>query len=189
MHHESKAPGSHRSMRLLHRWLASCAVLFLTIIAATGVYMQVDTLRGAYNPAPRLVVPQALVASEISHWLDTALTAAQRAQPQQAIALVSLRMDGARPRADVIWATPDVPALSIDPRTGDRFEPHNLLAADQKFARLILQLHRGDLLGLPGRWVGLVCGITLLTLVLTGLIMYLKIYIQRTKLRRWSPFW
>jgi len=179
-------------MRLLHRWIAPCAVLFLTIIAATGIYMQSETLWSAYHPIPRGAA-QALPAGEISHWIDTTLAAAQRSQPQGAIATVSLSMDGNRPRADVIWTAPVSPALSLDPRTGNRFQSPIADAADQspqrRLSRLMLQLHRGDFLGLPGRWLGLACGIVLLTLGPTGHVLYFKMYCQRIKLRRWSPFW
>jgi uncharacterized iron-regulated membrane protein len=179
-------------MRLLHRWIAPFAVLFLTIIAATGIYLQVDTLRSAYHPVPR-ATPQALSGPDIAHWVETVLANAQRMQTRGGIAMISLSVDGGRPRADVIWTDSDMPALSLDPTTGSPFQSSVADAADQsmerRLGRLILQLHRGDLFGLPGRWLGLACGIALFTLGITGLILYVTTYRQRIRLRRWSPFW
>jgi uncharacterized iron-regulated membrane protein len=179
-------------MRSLHRWIAPLAALFLIIIAATGVYMQGETLWRAYHPARRAEA-QSLPAGEISNWFDLALTAARRARPESGIAMVSVSMDGSQPRADVVWTQSDVPELSIDPRTGSQFQSSSTGAADQslsrRLGRLILELHRGDLLGLPGRWLGFACGIALVLLGVTGLIVYLKIYLRRVNLRRWSPFW
>ena|ERR1700722_5782012 len=179
-------------MRLLHRWIAPLTALFLTIIAATGIYLQVETLWSAYHPIPR-AAPQALPAPDIAHWVETVLANAQRMQPHVGIAMISLSIDGVRPRADVIWTASDMPVLSLDPRTGNPFQSSVDDAANQsmerRLGRLILQLHRGDIFGLPGRWLGLACGIALLTLGLTGLTLYVTIYRQRIRLRRWSPFW
>jgi uncharacterized iron-regulated membrane protein len=91
-----------------------------------------------------------------------------------------------------MWTTLDTASLSIDPRTGRTPKPEtdsNEGSRPGKLARWMLRLHRGDLLGLPGRWLGLVCGIAMLLLGVSGLTMYLKIYIRRIKLREWRPFW
>jgi len=179
-------------MRLLHRWIAPLAVLVLTIIAASGTYLQVETLWSAYHPTPR-ATPQALSAPDVAHWVETVLASAQRIQPHGGIAMISLSIDGIRPRADVIWTASDMPALSLDPRTGNPFQSSVADRVDQsmesRLGRSILQLHRGDILGLPGRWLGLACGVALLTLGLTGLTLYVTMYRQRIRLRRWSPFW
>jgi uncharacterized iron-regulated membrane protein len=181
---------SLRRMRSLHRWIAPLAVLFLTIVAATGVYMQGETLWRRYYP-PRRVEARPLPSEEIPKWIAAAIDAVRRAHPQCAIAAVSISRDGDRPRADVECSQADIPPLSLDALTGRQFlsSKTDVENRSQYLGRLILQLHRGDLLGLPGRWLGLACGIGLLTLGLTGLIMYLNVYRQRFKLGRWSPFW
>jgi uncharacterized iron-regulated membrane protein len=153
--------------------------------------MQGEALWSAYHPEATPTT-QPLLAGAVPEWMNTVLAMAQRTEGEGTIAAIYLRMDNSEPRAQIFWTAPDRVPLLIDPRAGSVVHP----SADEsgrspfrKLTRLMLELHRGDLLGLPGRLLGLLCGIALLTLALTGLMMYLKIYRQRIKLRRWVPFW
>lgn len=179
-------------MRKLHRWIAPLAALFLTVVAATGVWLQGEALWHRYHPEPE-TVRRSLPANALPEWLSTTIGAARRVDPQGKIAMISFRMDGDRPRADLMWTAPEEPGLTLDPQTGERFQPASSQVSDQpvsrRLTRTMLRFHRGDLLGLPGRWLGLACGLALFTLGLTGLSVYLKIYRQRLKLRRFSLFW
>ena len=153
--------------------------------------MQAEALWTAYHREP-VSTPQPLVVSAVPEWMSAVLATAQRDEPQGTIAAIYLRMDNTEPRAQVFWTARDRVPLSIDPRTGKVLHPRADArdnSPSRKLSRLMLELHRGDFLGLPGRWLGLFCGLALLTLALTGCIMYVKLYCQRIRLRRYPPFW
>src|ERR1700683_826918 len=93
-------------VRLVHRWIGPIAALFLTLIAATGMYMQVEALWSAYHRASQAAL-SVLPDEKITPWIEIAIVAAHRAQPQAAISALELSMGRDQPRVDVIWGSPN----------------------------------------------------------------------------------
>jgi uncharacterized iron-regulated membrane protein len=172
-------------MRKFHRWVGLLAALFLAVIAGTGVFLQVQRLWAAYHPA----ASQALLlpAAEMSTLFENTVVAARRAAPGVELSAVTVRMDGDRPRGEVLLAGPNPRELSIDARRGDALveaEP-----AGTNLGDLMLRLHRGDILGLSGYWISLCCGVALFALGITGLMLYTRMGLQRVKSGRRSLLW
>jgi uncharacterized iron-regulated membrane protein len=69
---------------------------------------------------------------------------------------------------------------------GDPFAPRPPVAERREF---IKSLHKGDALGLPGQTLGLLTGMLLLTMVLSGATLYLRLWWARRKAGRAAFFW
>jgi uncharacterized iron-regulated membrane protein len=46
-------------------------------------------------------------------------------------------------------------------------------------SRLILDIHKGDILGRAGNWIGLLCGVALAFFAFSGLWVYLQMWRRR----------
>jgi uncharacterized iron-regulated membrane protein len=53
----------------------------------------------------------------------------------------------------------------------------------------VKRMHRGDFLGLTGRWMDLLTGFAILFLTVSGIAMYLQLYRARGKIGRRGLFW
>jgi uncharacterized iron-regulated membrane protein len=124
-------------MRRLHRWVGLVSVLFLGIIAVTGIILHLEESgersagpdRQAQagppgNPAPaKAQQPDiGLPTDELVRWMNTTLKAARKASPDVAITSVQLRMSEGQPQGLVILATPEAKQLVFNARTGEMME-------------------------------------------------------------------
>jgi uncharacterized iron-regulated membrane protein len=179
-------------MRKTHRWIGFLAAACLAPIAASGVYLQANALWDAVFPAqpdPGTILPRAQLPTLVAR----AITAADRAAPGRKLTSLRLTAQGGQLRADVTLAPPHARLLSFDATTGEPYRgndtgtPGNSLR--ERVWAVAFRLHRGDILGAPGHWIGLLCGLALLTLAVSGLIIYTQLFRQRLKLRRRALFW
>jgi uncharacterized iron-regulated membrane protein len=51
------------------------------------------------------------------------------------------------------------------------------------------QIHRGDIIGLSGRWIDLLSGLALLYLVLSGAVLYYQLWSNRRRKGKGALFW
>jgi uncharacterized iron-regulated membrane protein len=181
-------------MRTIHRWVSVPVGLFLGLIGITGVYLQSDILLDHYFPAQGSDA-QALSLDEVPRLLDNALAQTRRAAPGARIDSIELSARGGVAHADVIFAGPGSHLQTFDARSSDpAAQP---LAASSRGSQplrlrlrtLVINLHQGGIIGVVGGLVGLLCGAALVTLAITGLVVYIRLYRQRWKLRRRSMFW
>jgi uncharacterized iron-regulated membrane protein len=178
-------------IRRAHRWVGFLASAFLALIAGTGVYMQTDTLVRAYFP-PVSSPPEVLPQAEVPALIRNALYGIGRIAPGRPVASLNLQMLEQHPRATITLAVPHSRSFLFDARTG---EPLAVVGAGdgqslrQRLWIVMVKLHRGDLIGPAGNWLGLVSGLALLALATTGLLTYAQLYRQRRKLRRHSLLW
>lgn len=181
-------------MRNLHRWVSVTAGLFLGLIAITGVYLQSDILLEHYFPAQDSDV-QTLSMDEVPRLVENSLARMRSAAAGRRIASIELSARGGVPHADVTFIGPGGHMQTFDARNGDLpaqtvsdslREPQPLRL---RLRSIAIHLHQGGIIGVSGGWLGWTCGLALFTLVMTGLVVYLRLYRQRLKLRRHSLFW
>src|SRR5258708_5745755 len=175
-----KIPGSRRPMRKLHRWIAVGAVVFLSVVAATGVLLQFEKLSGAdaddpdnapYSAAYTTATPLSVYASI----LQRALAVARQRAPGVPIVSVTMMM-GEQPKVFVRLPGDPGRQIAIDGRRGtvladDLFQPESLLQ----------RIHDGSILGDPGVAMGLVWGLALVVLSITGFWIYADMYRRRAR--------
>jgi uncharacterized iron-regulated membrane protein len=181
-------------MRTIHRWVSIPAALFLGLIAITGVYLQSDILLEHYFPAQDSDT-QTLSMDDAPRLLANSLARMRDAATGTRIASMELSARGGVPHVDVLFAGPGGHMQTFDARSSDLStqksgDPtHASQPLRLRLRSLAINLHQGGIIGVSGGWLGWTCGLALLTLVTTGLVVYFRIYRQRLKLRRPGLFW
>lgn len=175
-------------MRKYHRWISVIAALFLVVVGTTGVVLQVQRLVGGeeeqerereaatgIEAAPR-VAPSLL--------LSRTLAAAQRRAPGRALASIELLPGGDEPKGVVILAGDHARKITVNGRDGGVVQDEPYEAES-----LILRIHSGAIFGEPGVFLGILWGLALVGLSLTGVWVYLDLYRRRRKSGKGGMFW
>jgi uncharacterized iron-regulated membrane protein len=119
----------------------------------------------------------------------------RRVAPGARIDFIELSARGGVPHADVVFAGPGSHLQTFDARSSDpAAQPIDASSRGSQPLRLrlrtlVINLHQGGIIGVAGGLVGLLCGAALVTLVTTGLVVYIRLYRQRWRLRRRRMFW
>lgn len=193
-------------MRRWHRWTMTVfgvvLAYWVTAGLTTAIYdvtdrTQVWALQGG-GPGERLTDFAAATRTiPDPATLEPGLSAAIKAAGPMAIAGVDLRMRGAAPRLQLARADGD--RATMRRFYADTGAPMSDVAADgDPFAKpspnvvlrnTIKSFHKGDAFGLPGQIVGLLAGLALITLTVTGVTTYVKLWNARRKTGRGAFFW
>ena len=168
-------------MRKYHRWISAIAAIFLLFVSVTGVVLQVQRLTGedadadagAHVPsALTTAMPSPTYAALVSKTLD----AARRRAPNVPIASVLLRGEGSVIEGVVQFPGDPLREIVVDGRSG------RVLSDERHEAEsLILRIHSGEILGEPGVVLGVLWGLALVVLLITGGWVYLDMYRRRLK--------
>lgn len=178
-------PGSKRKARLtarqFHRWLGIGAAVLFLLVSATGVALQYQQIFGseeAVKEAAASIVSPLSLASPTG--LDPA--ALDRART------VLLSRYGNRPVAGVDWRIKaPVPAFVFHL---DGTDPRKVAVATATAAILsdepdgegwLIRLHSGEIIGDGGKFLGLLWGLGLVAMTLTGVWLYIKMFRARQK--------
>jgi hypothetical protein len=193
-------------MRTWHRWIMTVVVVALSYWIGSGLLMaiydasdatQVWAIEGG-GPGARLT-DAARTARSIPDpaSLATPIGAALESVGSMPYASVDLRMVGEMPRLEFAEASGERSTMRrfyadtaapmtqqvADGETGapppDNVTKRNTLKA----------WHRGNIVGLPGQLLGLLVGLSLITLVVTGVVLYFKLWAARRKAGRPGFFW
>ena len=181
-------------MRNIHRWVSVPVGTFLGLIAITGVYLQSDILLEHYFPGQRSDA-QAMSMDEVPRLLENSLARMRHSAPGTRIASIELSARGGVPHADVIFADAGGRSETFDARGGElsaqpvRDPLHESQRLRLRLRAIALELHQGGIIGVAGGWLGWTCGLALVTLVMTGFLVYLRLYRQRWRLQRRGLFW
>lgn len=160
--------------RKIHRWLSVGGIVFFLNVAATGIWLQGEALFGEEEAEHEAA---AAMASPVS----LAAPATSLAPPLDKARAAVLQRYGDRPVAGIDWVIKaPVPALvfhldgaeplkvTVDARTGA------LVKSEADGESWIMRLHTGEILGDGGKVLGLAWGIALLTMSVTGILIYLR---------------
>jgi uncharacterized iron-regulated membrane protein len=181
-------------LRKLHRWISLLAAVFLIYVAVTGMMLVADQSAVLVSNLVRPVMPVTPLRDEqLAQMLAATYQAAHQRFPGQHLLSVELRMYGPTPEG-IAWTDEPTPyAFVFDTRTGEELTPDSLKLS--KFLlpwhmhQVVKRMHRGDIIGLSGRWMDLLVGLALLILCLTSLQMYWQLFSRRWRSGRRSPFW
>jgi uncharacterized iron-regulated membrane protein len=171
-------------MRQYHRWISIVAAVFLLVVSATGVILQVQKLTGNDADAAEhgekdrgeavlnTAMPSPVYAGLVARTIDAVRTRV----PNAPIASVALKGEG-----DAIQGVVTLPGdpprqLTIDARSG-----RILSDLRQDPDSLIKRIHSGAILGEPGVVLGILWGLALVVLSLTGGWVYISMYRRRRK--------
>jgi uncharacterized iron-regulated membrane protein len=166
--------------RKWHRWIGFPAALFLLWVASTGVLVAFTEFFGeeeALREATRDLVSPVTVSSASTAWSEPIARAFATAATRSSgapVDKIEVQFKGPRPTVTVFTGKPqggEDRKLVLDSRTG-------LLLSDETYADkpLLYRLHSGEAFGDGGLVVAMMWGLTLLVLIITGLIIYLKLW-------------
>lgn len=168
-------------MRKYHRWISAVAAIFLLFVSVTGVVLQVQRLMGADADADageraHSVLTTAMPSPAYAALVSRTLDAARLRAPNAPIASVMLRGEGNAILGVVQLPGDPVREIVVDARSGR-------IVSDERHEAesLILRIHSGEILGEPGVVLGVLWGLALVVLLVTGGWVYLDLYRRRLK--------
>ncbi len=166
-------------MRKYHRWVSAVAAIFLLFVSVTGVILQVQRLTGEDGDADAgeratsaltTAMPTPVYAALISRTLD----AARPRAPNAPIASVVLRGEGNAIQGVVQFPGDPLREIVVDARSG------RIMSDERHEAESIIRrIHSGEILGEPGVVLGILWGLALIVLLVTGAWVYLDMYRRR----------
>ena len=160
--------------RRIHRWLGIIAIIFFLSVSITGVVLQYQAIFGADETAHEAM---AALQSPLTTTQPFAVDAAAFERARGAVAARYPKV----PVASVDWQIKgDMPAFTFHL---DGAEPlkvavakatGSIISAEPDGEDWILRLHTGEIIGDGGKFLGLLWGSALITMSVTGFIVYLK---------------
>ena len=193
-------------MRNWHRWIMTVIAVLMSYWAVSGLIMatydvtdqaQVWAIEGG-GPGARLN-DAAITAAAIPEpaAIAAGVSVAQAAIGSMAVASVDLRMSGTIPRLQFAEATGERDtmkrfyAVTGEPMTalvadGD---PDANVPANVTLRNTLKAWHRGNIVGLTGQTFGLLVGLSLIVLTITGVILYFKLWNARRAQGKSGFFW
>ena len=196
-------------LRSLHRGIAIVAAVPLLVVSITGTLLSFDSfafgiyrslhrseLVGGFAP-PGMVDDQSspMSADEVPGMLTTTLQAFRRDHPATPIKVLRLRYFAGVPQGVIVTGGADVQQLVYNSHSGRRVGmsgptyPFAGFPLGWQLHETIKRIHRGDILGLPGRLLDVAAGLSLAFLSISGLLMYVDLLRRRRKAGRKGLFW
>jgi uncharacterized iron-regulated membrane protein len=165
--------------RKWHRWIAFPATLFLLWVSVTGMILAFTEFFGAaeaLREATRNLVSPVTVSSPASAWGDpvgNALRAVNAKSPNAPVDKIEFQFKGDNPTVTIYTGKPtggEDKMFIVSARTGalESIQAY----ADKPFLN---RLHSGEAFGDGGLVGGMLWGLALAILSITGLIIYLRI--------------
>jgi len=204
-------------LRALHRWIMTIGAVLLAYWAVTGVTMAIvditDSNRGWANDGggPGSVTPKTvgginvqtaapLTFDDMQAMTASALQAIRRAGITQSIAAIQLRKANADPRAVITLSGASGRHLLIstrDQRIIDANAPALPPGSDpaESLHSEVKNWHRGTVGNgangtfQPGNILAFLAGFTLLCMLVTGVVVYIQLWVARRRLGRPAFFW
>lgn len=165
--------------RQLHRWLGIGAAILFLLVSASGVALQYEQIFGSEEAAKETA---ASIVSPLSLAKPTGIdvTVLDHARA------VLLARYGNRPIAGIDWQIKAPTPVFLfhldgpDPRKVAVSVASGMILSDEPDGEdWLLRLHSGEIIGDGGKVIGLFWGIGLLTMTLTGVWLYIKMFRAR----------
>ena len=189
--------------RTLHRAIGLVAALFLSIIALSGLVLSTSSVGVAINsslhdgkrPGLTADVSAPLSDAELPAMLHTTLAAFYLANPGHPVKVVRLRSFAGMKQGIVIAGGDETVQRAFNAVTGRPVSetepgyPGTDMTYGWQIDQIAKQIHRGDYIGLSGRWIDLLCGLSLLYLSISGAVIYFELWNRRRKMGRPRFLW
>jgi len=192
--------------RSVHRWISLVASLFILVIALSGAWLAIESLVFGYYLTAHLPKPgqpferpsgaTPLTDAQLPGMLTTTLAARKSEFPGQVLKVVRLRIYGGMPQGVVVVGRGnDTQQLVFNARTGRPVSetepgyPETGFPFGWQAHQWAKQIHRGDMLGLTGRWMDLIGGLAITYLSISAAVMYYDMWQRRRRAGRRGLLW
>ena len=184
--------------RGLHRAVSTVAVVFLLCMAVSGTWIGLESSWSALwgrSVAGARSDPLRLQAADLEPMAATALESIQRLHPGSGIKVLRLRMFGKMPQAVFVSDGTPPDQWVFDTRTG---QPASLTEPDYPRTNFpfgvevhedMKHFHSGAMFGIPARLMNLFAGFSLVFLSVSGLVVYIDLWLKRRKTGRRALVW
>lgn len=195
-------------MRTLHRWLMTVFAVLFVYWAGSGLTLAIWDLTDSTQAWAETGGPGArpgiddhavpLVAESIGSNMALTVKAAHTLLPDAPLTSIEVRMTSSGPRSIVTTGGEDPRSLTFDLQTqallsntaaNARQVAAPLLNNRSNMHLRIKDWHRGNIVGDWGVAVALLTGIALLTMLVTGVVLYFSVWNLRRRSGRSSFFW
>ena len=176
--------------RQFHRWAGLAAALIFFVVSITGVVLQSQKILGD-EEINKEEMEQTASSQKLTALLATTLDAARDAVAARysdaTVGSVNWQFKGEPPLIVFHLEGPTHLRVSVDATTS------HIVKTESDEESWVRRLHSGELLGEAGKYLGLLGGIALIGMTITGLVMYSRMMQGRNKtgqhigLKRW--FW
>lgn len=193
------AGGGH--WRALHRSISVAAALFLTVTTVSGAVLAYESLVFGYyirshRPSGEAQLsPAPLQDAEMPAMLDATLKAWQQAEGPGALRAVRLRHFAGYGQGVVITTGDPARQLVFNTATGAPMRltepgyPHTGFPFGWQVHQWAKSIHRGDFIGASGVIMGLISGLAMTYLSISGVVLYVAMWRKRRASGRKGLFW
>ena len=186
--------------RTLHRAVALVCAIFLTVVTLSGAWLAMDGLYRSFDVAAH---PNQSAAGEFTplnddmlpRMLGVTLESLHQTAPLAIVKVVRLRIYGGYRQGIVVTGGDRSQQLVFNADTGRPMSeteagyPRVHFPFGWQAHQWAKGIHRGDFIGLPGRWMDLIAGLALLYLSTSGAVMYWQMWQRRRQGGRKQLLW
>ena len=169
------------TFRQFHRWVGVIALVFFLLVSITGVFLQFEQIFGEEESAKEaqaeLVSPYQLnkpVAFD-SQMLDTSRKAVLTKYGNRSVASIDWHLKDAVPSFVFHLEGSSPMRVQVNANTGA------IMQASPDGEGWLIKLHTGEIVGDGGKVLGLLWGLALVAMSITGIMVYLQILKARKK--------
>ncbi len=189
--------------RTLHRAIAVIASIFLVVVALSGIVLATSSvgvaihtaLQGGKRPGLTADVSSPLVDAELPAMLRTTLVAYDSANLGVPVKVLRLRYFADMPQGVIVTGGETTRQLAYNTATGRMAGlsgpgyPATGMTFGWQVTQIAKKIHRGDYIGISGRWMSLLTGLSLLYLSISGAVIYFELWNKRRRQGRRELFW
>jgi uncharacterized iron-regulated membrane protein len=200
--------------RNFHRWIAVVACLPILWLTLSGFALSVDNFGAFVGGAIRFIqqsgqqsgpprgpngfdgdLSSPMSDAELPAMTRTTLAAFREAMPNTPIRVLRLRYFSGYPQGVVVAGDRDTTQLVFNATTGARMSmtepgyPGVGFPVGWEWHQKLKQIHRGDIFGMPGRWLDTFGALAMVYLVLSGALMYWQLWSRRKRAGRPELTW
>jgi hypothetical protein len=127
--------------------------------------------------------------------LSTTLRSFNAAMPHTPMRVLRLRVYGGMPQGVIVTGNGEAVQVVINAHTGRRASqtepgyPEVGFPFGWQAHQIAKQIHRGDYIGLSGRWMDLLAGLSMVFLSISAAVMYFNMWSKRRQSGRTALIW
>ena len=189
--------------RDLHRAIALVSAVLILWISMSGLLLSLDNVGAWINSQSQKPGPNPFTAdfstplrdAELAGMTRRTLATFHQHMPATGVKILRLRYFAGYPQGIVIGADRNTSQLVYNASTGapmtmtEKGYPKVVFPAGWEWHQRLKQIHRGDIFGMPGRWLDTFGALALVYLLFSGLLMYFQLWSRRKRSGRAALIW